>query len=290
MFSSIVVGIDGQAGGADAFALARQLSAPDARVTLVHVWSEVAGIAAVATGAEFPTHAAQALLDEAQRTAGVRAKTAVRRALSPGAGLHAACEELGADLIVIGASGRSSTARVLLGDATREAERGTPCAVAIAAPGTAEARAIDTVGVGYEPTPPGSYALGVARDLATGLGARLHAVRVVPRARRGAGNEPPRHAGDTARVLEEAQEELGRLGGLVGHARAGHAVEQLREFSAEVDLLVLGSGSRGAPARLLLGDTGRQLAEDCRSSLLVVPRPGSLVAAHGAAQDQAEAE
>jgi|ERR1019366_10823383 hypothetical protein len=38
MFANVVVGVDGRQGGRDAIALARQLAAPDAAITLAHVY------------------------------------------------------------------------------------------------------------------------------------------------------------------------------------------------------------------------------------------------------------
>ncbi len=56
----------------------------------------------------------------------------------------------------------------------------------------------------------------------------------------------------------------------VTRGRSAHA---LRELSAELDLLVIGSRRWGPLARLLLGGTGEGLVHGSRCSLLLVPRP-----------------
>jgi hypothetical protein len=38
VFDNVVIGVDGRSGGRDAIALAKRLAAPDARVTLAHVY------------------------------------------------------------------------------------------------------------------------------------------------------------------------------------------------------------------------------------------------------------
>ena len=54
---------------------------------------------------------------------------------SVGRGLHELAELIGADLLVIGSSRRGLLGRVLIGDDTRAALNGAPCAVAIAPAG-----------------------------------------------------------------------------------------------------------------------------------------------------------
>ncbi len=180
MFDSIVIGIDGHEGGPDAVALVRTLAAPHAQLTLVHVWSELDGLRAVATGARHPAAEAHDLLEVARRTPGLECHLAAPRASSPGSGLHRLAEQVGADLIVVGSSGRRAAGRVLLDDDTRAALHGAPCGVAVAPHQAAERGApVRRVGVGYEPTPAGEEALRLARDLARGQGAELHAIRVV---------------------------------------------------------------------------------------------------------------
>lgn len=71
-------------------------------------------------------------LRQASEQTGVRAQLRWCRASSVGRGLHELCGPIGADLLVVGASRRRAPARALLGDDTRGALDGSPCAVAIA--------------------------------------------------------------------------------------------------------------------------------------------------------------
>jgi nucleotide-binding universal stress UspA family protein len=47
----------------------------------------------------------------------------------------------------------------------------------------------------------------------------------------------------------------------------------LQQFSAEIDLLVIGSRRWGPTAHLLMGGTGEALVRGARCPLLIVPRP-----------------
>jgi nucleotide-binding universal stress UspA family protein len=70
--------------------------------------------------------------------------------------------------------------RVSLGDDTRAALNGAPCAVAIAPAGYAtEPKLVREIGVGYNGSTESQHALGVARELAARLGAKLSAFEAV---------------------------------------------------------------------------------------------------------------
>jgi len=86
---------------------------------------------------------------------------------TPGRGLHEQAEAQGADLIVVGSCSRGLLGRAMLGDDTRAALNGTPCAVAVAARGYATASTpLMRIGVGYDGSPESTAALAVARELA----------------------------------------------------------------------------------------------------------------------------
>ena len=68
----------------------------------------------------------------------------------------------------------------MLGDDTRAALNGAPCAVAIAPVGYAEHPApLARIGIAYNSTPEAAAALALARELAEQIGASLHALEVV---------------------------------------------------------------------------------------------------------------
>ena len=86
---------------------------------------------------------ARDLLEAARDEAGVPAELRWSACTSPGRGLHELAETLGSDLLVVGSCRRSLLGRVMVGDDTRAALDGAPCAVAIAPAGYAERRSDD---------------------------------------------------------------------------------------------------------------------------------------------------
>ena len=139
MFSNVLVGVDRHTGGLDAAALARQLVAPDGKLTLVHVYP---GDPRLRRG---PTLDYQAM--EQRRAiellAATRDRTGIGAALrcaespSPGRALRELAEATGADLLVVGSSRHGRLGRILLGDDTRGALDGASCVVAVAPAGYA---------------------------------------------------------------------------------------------------------------------------------------------------------
>jgi nucleotide-binding universal stress UspA family protein len=83
-----------------------------------------------------------------------------------------------ADLLVVGSSRRGLLGRVLIGDDTRAALNGAPCAIAIAPAGySREPTPMSEIGVGYNGSPESEHALELARLLAADIGAKLSASR-----------------------------------------------------------------------------------------------------------------
>ena len=92
-------------------------------------------------------------------------------------GLHRQAEEQHADLLVVGSCSRGAFGRAMIGDDTRAALNGAPCAVAIASRGYA-ARAgnpIARIGVAYNGSPESKAALAMARELAAPTSASIDA-------------------------------------------------------------------------------------------------------------------
>ncbi len=171
MFDNVLVGVDGRPGGRDAIALATQLMDPDGRLTLVHVHH---GEVAEERGDT------RELLERERDRAGVEAELVSAVAANPGRGLHQQADERGADLLVVGSCSRGVLGRAMLGDDTRAALNGAPCAVAIASRGYAEHPApLANVGVAYNGSPQSEVALAAARELAARTRATVHAVEVV---------------------------------------------------------------------------------------------------------------
>src|ERR1019366_3328105 len=169
MFKNVLVGVDGRPNGRDAIALASRLLDPTGKLTLAHVHSgQVHPLHAITPGlvAE-EREASQKLLAAELAAADVDAELVAVEDATPGAGLHRRAEEQGADLIVVGSCSRGPVGRVMLGDDTRAALNGAPCAVAIAARGYSEHPIpLAKVGVAYNGSTESKDALALAREIA----------------------------------------------------------------------------------------------------------------------------
>ena len=284
MFKNVLVGVDGGPGGQDAIALAQTLANPDARITLVHVYS----------GALRPSHAISPavvreereasvkLLQEESATADLGAALVSFEALSPGEGLHVQAEEQGADLLVVGSSSRGTFGRAWLGDDTRAALNDAPCAVAVASRGYAERPVpIGKVGVAYNRSPESRAALVFARELAAETEATVRALEVVSIPVYGFGLIPPVTEETIDLSTAEADEHMKGLPNAEGRAVYGLATEELARFGDEVDVLVVGSRGFGPLRRVVHGSTSNYLQRHARCSLLILPRGGAAPAGDG---------
>jgi nucleotide-binding universal stress UspA family protein len=276
VFENVLVGVDGSSGGRDAIALAQTLAGARARLTLAHVHAgELRPTHALAPGLVREERVASERLLEAERAAaGVSAELVSVVALGVGAGLHGQAEASGAELIVVGSCSRGVLGRAMLGDDTRAALNGAPCAVAIAAAGYAQrATAPSRLGVGYDGSAQSRLALALARELAGALHARIEALQVVaiPSVTY-SGVMMPSIAEGMDATLDDASARMSELPGVEGHAVYGLAGEELAAFSANVDLLLVGSRGYGPLRRLVLGSASNYLERHARCSLLVLPR------------------
>jgi nucleotide-binding universal stress UspA family protein len=257
MFQRVIVGVDGDPSGRDAIAVGRLLVDAAGRLSLVHV-HELTPVRG-ASGAYGPDEDEESreLLEGEREATGVEADLLTVTASSVGRGLHYLAEREQADLLCVGSSSRSFVGRVLIGDITRAALIGAPCAVVVAPFGCAEAGpAIAKVGVGYDGSIESESALAVARDLAAHHGATVTALMVFTR----------------TDAIEEGERELAALAGVEGRVATGSAGEELAAFSAEVDILVVGSRGYGPIRSLMLGSTAVHLASTAACPLLVLPR------------------
>jgi nucleotide-binding universal stress UspA family protein len=276
MFKNVVVGVDEHQDGRDAIALAERLARRDGEVTLAYVY---AGDAHIWRGSSPAYDAVERerggkLLAKARNEAGIDAHLSCTGAPSVGAGLHMLAEATGADLLVVGSSRRGRLGRVLLGDDTRAALNGAPCAVAIAPVGYSQENVvIREIGVGYDGSPESEHALEVARRLAARHGAKLSAFEAVslPAAFVFAGAAAPLGEAIPG-LVTEARERVAALDGVEPHAAYGQPAEELALYSASLDLLVVGSRGYGPIGRLVHGSTSQQLARVARCPLLVLIR------------------
>jgi nucleotide-binding universal stress UspA family protein len=279
MFKQVLVGVDGRANARDAIALAARLGEPDGKLTLVHVDPGAlhARDAVTAGPPAADGEAALALLERERADADVQAELVSVLASSPGAGLHRQAEQQGADLLVVGTCSRGAFGRAMIGDDTRGALNGAPCAVAIAARGYAGHPApVAKVGVAYNGSPESKAALAVARELAAPTAATVEALEVVSipsYAFTGLISPPLGESIDL--MISEANERMAALPGVEGRAVYGLAGEELAAFGSGLDILVVGSRGYGPVRRLVLGSTSDYLERHARCSLLVLPRAGA---------------
>ncbi len=261
MFETVLVGVDGRSTGRDAIALAHSL-APDASLTLVNVRAD-----------RDPDDSVEMLGRELQHS-GLDAKLVSVVSESAGRGLHQQAESLHADLLVVGSCTRGMLGRAALGDDTRAALNGAPCAIAVASRGYAERdRGIANIGVAFDGSPESQDALQTARQLAAAEGAAIHVLEVVSMPSMAyAGFIAPGLGETVDQMLEDARSRLAKLSGVDTRAVYGIAGEELAAFGDEVDILVVGSRGYGPVRRLVAGSTTDYLERHARCPLLVLTR------------------
>jgi nucleotide-binding universal stress UspA family protein len=291
MFKNVLVGIDGKPNGRDAIALASRLLDDDGRMTLAHVHSADLRVFA-AIGPELLAEEAASskeLLQHERAEAGVEAELVSVTAPTPGRGLHEQADAQGADLIVVGSCSRGLLGRTMLGDDTRAALNGTPCAVAIVARGYATAsRPLMRIGVGYDGSPEGTAALAAARQIAAETKGSVSALQIVtiPPVMY-TGLMPPLLGESVDTMIEEARGRMEGMPDVEGRAVYGVPGEELSAFGDELDLLVVGSRNFGPVRRRVVGSTCDYLERHARCSLLTLPRVGAADAPSGEANSTA---
>jgi nucleotide-binding universal stress UspA family protein len=268
MFENVIVGVDGRPASRDAIELARRLMSPQGKLTLANVHSDEprhtqAGAPGTLAGKQ---ETSRELLERERADTEVKAELVSFAAPSPGRGLHHLAEERNADLLVVGTCSRGMLGRAMLGDDTRAALNGAPCAVAIAARGYAEhPLPLASVGVGYDESPESEAALAAARTVAAQHHSKLIALEVVSIPTYSFSGLTPVALGETIEALiADAKEQLGTLEGVEGRAVYGLPGEELAAFGDEVGLLVVGSRNYGPLKRLVLGSTSDYLERHAR--------------------------
>lgn len=273
MFTNVLIGVDGRQGGRDAIALATQLAAPDAMLTLGHVCAPILGPGAVAA---LPWQRAEAhkLLERERKLASVDAQLAVRDPFPVGPGLHELAARQQADLLVVGSTRHALLGRVLMGDDCRSALDGAPCAIAIAPRGYALApHRLDRMGVGYDASPQSEHALSAARELADRDGGAIRVLWVV--SLQDVREDKPIPADWPSAIDDLIDRHAERLAGMHdvhGVVRYGGPREELAEFAKDLDLLIVGSRGYGPIGRLVHGSVSRYLVGHATCPLLVIPR------------------
>ena len=255
------------------------LAAGDGKLTLAQVFQGGSAVSrATSPDYEDKQHERiRELLEKTRAEAAVEAELRWYGSPSVGRGLHELAELTGADLLVIGSSRRGLLGRALIGDDTRAALNGAPCAVAIAPTGYCrEPSVMGEVGVGYDGSPESYRALELGRLVAAEHHAKLSAFQAVSTPAYlylgYLASPAPVEAVSIPREVDQARERIAALGGVEPHATYGDPVEELTLYSASLDLLVVGSRGYGPLGRLVYGGVAQRLARTARCPLLVLTR------------------
>jgi nucleotide-binding universal stress UspA family protein len=215
------------------------------------------------------------MLERERDLAALDAELVVFSERRAGRGLHVLAERLRADLLVVGSTAHGLLDRVLMGDDTRAALAGAPCAVAIAPRGYRHRPyELESLGVGYDGSPESDLALAAARDLAAQHGATIWALQVLSLADAEDGSPPAADwTAGPSRLLRRTIARLSGLGDDVeGDAVYGRPREELVRYGENVDLLLVGSRGYGPLGRLFHGSVSGYLARHAPCPLLIMPR------------------
>ncbi len=276
MFKKVLVAIDGESGGHDAYALARQLV--DDGGEIVQAFVELIFVGKGGAGPTTGWH--PELEHQPADPAGApdrvdeHAKMLTIAATSIGRGLHVLAEREHADLLVVGSTRHGIVGRILLGDHTNEAINGAPCAVAIAPAAYAgESHRLRSIGVAYNGSADSDHALTMARELASACDAKLSAMEVVRFPTTLYTASMARDRDVAGPMVEEARRRIEQLGGVDARAAYGDVADELAYYSGDLDLLVIASRAYGPAGRLVHSSTSRHLARTSHCPLLILTRP-----------------
>ena len=286
--NNIIVGVDGSERSRDALALADLLAGAAAgRLLIAHV-HDYGHLEGLLDGAEYET----LILEVAETTAAeARKQLGDQRAhemslvagRSPAAGLQGFARHEAASLIVVGSSHRSTVGRVQPGGVGQRLLAGAPIPVAVAPLGYADrARALETVGCGFDGSDESRRALDWAAALARDAGAALRVIAV--HERMAFSNVPTTFSGESANKamrralrtrLDDAVAEVGAEVPAEAVLAHGGAVQVLARETERLNLLVMGSRGYGPLRAVLLGSVSGQLINSAPAPIVVVPRGAS---------------
>jgi nucleotide-binding universal stress UspA family protein len=248
VFKCIVCGVDGTPESLVAVRQAVRLQDPLGCLYL----TSVAPLAKAAHAGFAASHAAELLQHEAE------AALAEAQAIAPAASAKLAngdpvpillreVEAEQATLVTVGSHGRGRAAGMLLGTVAARMLRDAPCSVLIARAPRDQETWPRSVVVGIDGSVESAAAFAVANSLAERFGASTRAVA-------SSGNQFDRKAAQ--QITSEFEEQPGR------------AVDELAAASDSADLIVV--GSRGLHGLKALGSVSERVANQARSSVLVV--------------------
>jgi nucleotide-binding universal stress UspA family protein len=273
---TIIIGYDGTGTSDDALVLGTGLAElAGARLILAFAYGDD----------ESAQQAAERVLHRAMKLVpyGV---AAVARAIPDSSAarvLEQLAEEEHADLIVVGSTESGHISRVLIGSVGERLLRGAPCAVAVApidlrkrAP-----RTLKQIGVCWDGSAEAEEALELAIELARAGGADLRLYSAINPLPVVSPMGPVSYVPDDAPLIERLQRDLNEVcarvpDGLLatGAVLDGDPARVIARQAAtdDLDLLVLGSRSRGPVRRVLLGSVSEALMRVAPCPIVIVPR------------------
>lgn len=197
--------------------------------------------------------------------------------LSASDGLHRLATATEATVTVVGTSHAHGVERLRSGSVTEHTIHGSPCAVAVAPTGFADAPAApQTIAIAYNGSGESEYALATAAEIARTAGAKLRIIGVVEPGAvwYGAYGGQQLANGLDEVVREQLTQAAKRITDLPVEIQVltGEPVHAISAATADVGLLVLGSRGYGPVRRVLLGSVSVKLVRAPSCPLLVLPR------------------
>lgn len=240
---------------------------------------------------------AQQVVDEAVEVAKSRGELRVSSSIEPGDPAGVLVEmSREVDLVVVGSRGGGSFADRLLGTVSSALPAHAKCPVVVVPRHTSGKKfmPIERIVVGVDGSDVASSALRRAVDEAEGWGARLTAVSAVPIATGTSMMTWAPTGVDHSNLLKDVRKGMGiaieqaldgRTMEVARHALDGSPASLLIEFSTAVDLVVVGTRSRGGLAGVLLGSTSQTVLSHSTCPVMIVPSDHLGTAESAAAPD-----
>jgi nucleotide-binding universal stress UspA family protein len=284
MLKHIVVGCDGTDGARDAVALAGAIApATGATLSLLGVFPPAVFPVPSSTDRRTLRQQAEMILRRQRDELAPDARIDTVVDISVPRALRHYAERWHARLVVIGSHKSAPVGHVVIGRRGRQLLYDAPFSLALAPRGLhARTTTLGTIGVGYDGGAEAQEALAMAAEIAQASGARLHARRVVEDRIPALSLEKAIVTDDWGQLWEgerqsaefDTQSAVASLEVATEvSATIGDPGYELRAFSEQVDLLVVGSRRWGPIARLISGGVGETLVADASCAIGIVPRP-----------------
>ena len=280
-----IVGVDGSERSRDALALGVALVDPDDRLLIAHVhpYGQLTSLLAEGEYETLVRETTESIFDDIRDVVGDATKHEMRLVTdrSPARGLEELAKDEGAEIIVVGASGRSRLERVLAGSVAEGLLSGAPVPVALAPRGYADrSTAWNVIGCGFNGSAEARAALDLASDFAARQRAALRLLGVhqplpFPGVSSGGAFEYESVNNSLRKALRQQLDEAASALDQSAETQLldGNPARTLIEQSKHLELLIVGSRGYGPVRSVVLGSVSRALAREAACPVIVVPRP-----------------